>query len=374
MLLADKHPRELGAVSEPELLQGKYPFDELAGLETRENQILLDAAILRFLQHNICFRETLGSETLLIFPSLIKQKRPLRDDLPASDDISYVLRGRVENLYASLVVLLGYTPSFTRINHWQNQAQYEMHEREICGFRLIEEREGEIELVLYYGDKMPANGRAKFQELFEQFLYQRDVEVTPFPPVVCPNGHRQERATVIKRVREGKHFVFCEECGEKTNLPSFDKPQTIGIGASSWLQLEEAAARLRSTYEVQLTKVKGYRRTWAVPRCYLSRLPEQAAWAKILIQDVREAGVYVVEQSAQVRPDDFIIVLDTPAYQRAFQSSAPTLAADTPLVRERLGKAPVDFSHADGTGRNTRTDRLHVRRFLRPDSLPSEPV
>ncbi|MGA9996361.1 MAG: Rab family GTPase [Pyrinomonadaceae bacterium] len=93
VLLADKHPRELGAVSETELLQGKYPFDELAGLSPAESQILLDAAILRFLQHNICFRETLGDETLLIFPALIKQKRPLQDDLPSTDDISYVVRG-----------------------------------------------------------------------------------------------------------------------------------------------------------------------------------------------------------------------------------------------------------------------------------------
>ena len=60
MLLADKNPRELGAVSETELLQGKYPFEELKGLDQHEGQILLDAAILRFLQHNICFRETLG--------------------------------------------------------------------------------------------------------------------------------------------------------------------------------------------------------------------------------------------------------------------------------------------------------------------------
>ena len=156
MLLADKNSRELGAVSETDLLQGKIPFDELKGLDNHEGQILLDAAILRFLEHSICFRETLGNDTLLIFPSLIKQKRPLQDDLPATDDISYVVRGRVENIYASLVVLLGYTPSFSRINQWQNQAQYEMGAGEICGFRMIEEREGEIELVLYYDDKMPA--------------------------------------------------------------------------------------------------------------------------------------------------------------------------------------------------------------------------
>ncbi|HEX8650400.1 MAG TPA: TIR domain-containing protein [Pyrinomonadaceae bacterium] len=335
VLLADKHPRELGAVNETEILQGQYPFDELAGLSPAESQILLDAAILRFLQHNICFRETLNEETLLIFPALIKQKRPLQDDLPSTDDISYVVRGRVENLYASLVVLLGYTPSFTRINQWQNQAQYEMGEGEICGFRLIEDREGEIELVLYYGDQMPASGRFKFQELFEQFLYQRDVEVTRFPPVVCPNRHRQERATVIKRVREGKRFVFCEECGEKTDLPNFDQPQTIGIGASLWLQREEASARLRSKYEVQLTSIKSYRRGWAAPRCYVSRVNEQSEWAKELTKDLRDAGVYVVEQAAQVQPDDFVVVLDTPAYQKAF--TTPSLAADAPLVRARLG-------------------------------------
>jgi len=145
MLLADKNARELGAVSESDLLGGKIAFDELKGLEKAEGQILLDAAILRFLEHSICFRDTFGNDTLLIFPSLIKQKRPLQDEVPATDDISYVVRGRVENLYASLVVLLGYTPSFSRINQWQNQAQYEMDAGQVCGFRSIEEREGEIE-------------------------------------------------------------------------------------------------------------------------------------------------------------------------------------------------------------------------------------
>jgi small GTP-binding protein len=336
VFLADKNPRELGAVSETELLHGEYPFDETAGLSPAESQILLDAAILRFLQHNICFRETLNDETLLIFPALIKQKRPLQDDMPAADDISYVVRGRVENLYASLVVLLGYTPSFTRINQWQNQAQYEMGEGEICGFRLIEDREGEIELVLYYGDQMPADGRVKFQELFEQFLYQRDVEVMPFPPVVCPNGHRQKRDAVMEAVRERLLSVYCYKCGKQTDLPNFDRPPTIGIDASPWLQLEEAAARLRSAYEVQLTKVKGYRRGWATPRCYVSHLPAQETWAKELIHDLRDAGVYVVEQVTQVQPDDFVIVVDTPAYQKAFGTAA--LAADAPLVRARLGK------------------------------------
>lgn len=336
VLLADKHPRELGAVSETELLQGKYQFDELAGLPPAESQILLDAVILRFLQHNICFRETLGNETLLIFPNMIKLRRPLQDDLPSTDDIAYVVRGRVENLYSSLVVLLGYWPWFTRVNHWQNQAQYEMGEGEICGFRLKELREGEIELVLYYSDRVPLDGRAKFQEMFEQFLYQRDANVQRFPAVVCPNGHSQERDMVMMRAREHKQFMFCNECGTKFELPDFDKLQSIGTSASPWLQHQEAAARLRSAYEMHLTKIKAYRRNWTVPRCYVSHVDAQAAWAKQLIEDLRDAGVYVVEQAAQVQSDDFVVVLDTPAYQKAFH--ARLLAADRPLVKARLDK------------------------------------
>ena len=138
-LLADKHHLELGAVSESDLLQGKHDFDELQGLSDDEQQILLDAAVLRFLEHNICFRERLDDNVLLIFPGLIKQKRPLQNDIPSTDDISYIVRGRVENIYASLVVLLGYTPSFKRRNQWQNQAQYQTDTGHICGFRLVED-------------------------------------------------------------------------------------------------------------------------------------------------------------------------------------------------------------------------------------------
>ena len=259
VLLVDKHPYELGAVSETELLRGKYSFDELVGLDEDERHVLLDAAVLRFLEHNICFRENSDRDTLLIFPGLIKQKRPLVDDFSVVDDVSYIVRGRVENLYAMLVVLLGYTPSCIRIHQWKNQALYEMGKGEYCGFRLIEDREGEIELVLYYSDQMPQGGRISFQELFERFLYQREIDAMRFPPAVCLKGHQLERATVIRLIREGKTSAFCAECGDKAALPDLHKP-SIGTGMSSWLQKEEAAARLRSTYEAHLVHIKGYRR------------------------------------------------------------------------------------------------------------------
>ncbi len=337
VLQADKHPRELGALSETDLLHGNYPLPELADLGRQEQEILLDAAIARFVNHNICFRESLGAEALLIFPGLIKQKRPLLEETEIIEDISYVVRGRIENVYSALVVLLGYTQTFTRVNQWKNQAQYELGKGEICGFRLIEEHEGEIELVLYHNPAMPPFGLAMFQGLFEQFLYQRDVDVTPFPPVICPNGHRQERATVVRRVRENKTSTFCDECGAKVGLPEAGATGIPDGWSAEWIQREEALARLRSTYETYLVRVKGYRRDRAAPRCYLSHVPEQRQWVAELAQDLREAGVIVLEDLAQVQDSDALLIVSTPAYRRAWNSPDGAIKAASELIRRRLG-------------------------------------
>ena len=329
VLQADKHPRELGALSESALLRGDYKFSELDSLEQEEGEVLLAAAVLRFLSHNICFRETLGADTLLIFPGLIKQKRPLIDEVDSTDDVSYIARGRVENVYAALVVLLGYTQTFTRINQWQNQAQYELEKGEICGFRLIEEREGELEFVLYYSDIMPAYGRTMFRGLFEKFLYQREVQATRFPPVSCSKRHRQQRATVVNRVREGKAFLFCEECGEKIALPKLEEPQALETGDAAQVGREEAIARLRSSYETHLARVKGFRRDRAAPRCVLSAAPEQSDHVATLTRDLRDAGAQVLENTADRQSNDFTVSIGVGGTDRG--ETRKTLAFD---VRE----------------------------------------
>ena len=338
VLVADKHPRELGAISEGALLQGNYTFDELEGLEEAEKQILFDAAVLRFLEHNVCFRETLGTENLLIFPGLIKEKRPLIDNFETEEDISYIVRGSVENVYAGLVVLLGYTQTFTRINQWQNQAQYEMDAGEICGFRQIEERAGEIELILYYATATPKYARNMFQGLFEKFLYQRDVYVTPYPPLYCSKNHLQERATVIKRLRDQKDFLCCEECGERITLQTVEQPLSLGERDRQSVNRAEALANLRKSYEIHLSRVKGFRRDRVSPRCFISYLPEQSAWITQLVSDLRNAGVYIVENCTQVKSDDFILLIKTPNYSQAWKRQSDSLSEDIVLVQRRLNQ------------------------------------
>lgn len=38
------------------------------------------------------------------------------------------------------------------------------------------------------------------------------------------------------------NICVCDECGSRTDLSGFGEPQTIGTGASQWLQREEADA------------------------------------------------------------------------------------------------------------------------------------
>ncbi len=344
ILQADKNPRDLGAVSETGLLRGGYQFPELAGLGKAEQEVLLDAMVVRFLRHNVCFRETLGAETLLIFPGLIKQKRPLRDEVETFDDVSYLIRGKVENVYSAISVLLGYTQAFTRVSQWQNQAQYEFASGQVCGFRMQQEREGEVELVLYYSPATPAYGRNLFQGLFEKFLYERDVEVTRFAPVTCPAGHRQERATVVQRRREGKGFVFCGECGQKVMLAGTAEPPFLGSSVSRQVRHEESLALLRSAYEANLARVKAYRRDRAAPRCQLSYVGDETSWMRKLRQDLRDAGVYLIEQSADLADEDLVLLVGTAC---AARSPAILLLAggDGPVSRlaGSLDDTVVDF-------------------------------
>jgi len=367
ILEAEKHPKELGAVNETDLLRGRYQFDELKGLEQEEQQILIDAAILRFLEHNICFRQTLENDSLLIFPNHIKQKRPLESNIQSMEGTSYIVRGSIENLYARMVVLLGYTHSHTRLNQWQNQAQYTTQEGHICSFKLIEDNEGEIEFVLQYSKNMPEEERNDFQELFEHFLYQHKVDVTAYPSVLCPNGHIQERATVIKRLRDGKETVHCYECGEKTRLPIPAEQKAFAFEAPDWLKRDEATARLRGIYEEQISVVKSYRREWAAPRCYISFSPEDKEFATKLKYDLSEAGIFIIDNPVKTKDNDNIIIINSNSYDKALGNNE--LSDDRKLIQSHSknnGKGLITIKQSGITGKH---DISHCQ----PDSF-SEPT
>jgi small GTP-binding protein len=362
VLEARRNPLGLGALEEQLLMAGRYSFPELENLPADERDILLDAATLLFLKHNICFRETdpFGGKVYLVFPALINLKKPLLEDEETEDGTAYIVRGVVENVYASLVVLFGYTHVFTRTNQWRNQARYEVGDGLICGFRLDAESEGELNLVLYFGTNVGQPVRTLFRGLFESFLARRNLNVLRYEPVVCPNGHTINREVVRFRLSQGRMFAFCHECGARVTLSKADDPVQLTQAERRKVEEQSWAAARRSRFEQAVFQLVSYVESQKLPRpkCFISYAwghPEHERWVeRNLATDLQKAGINVVLDKwesaspgmsvprfvSRIADSDMMIVVGTPLYLEKFEnndsSTGSVVASEVDIISQRL--------------------------------------
>jgi hypothetical protein len=322
-----------------------------------------------FLEHNICFRETdpLNGRAYIVFPELINLKKPLiTDDAPTEDGVAYTVSGAVENVYASLVVLMGYTQTFTRTNQWRDHARYEVGEGHVCGFRLEAERAGELDFVFYFGTNTPTPSRMLFQSLFESFLARRNLTVRRYEPVVCPKGHTLNREVVRQRMFSGAGFAFCSECGNKVKLPKIDKPIQLTKQAAAKVEANNRAADQRSRFEQILYRLKNYamEQKIAVPDCFISYAWGNSThehWVeRNLATDLQKAGIMVVldrwENSRigasiarfveRVSETNRVIVVGTSLYRKKYDNKESiqgfVLAAEGDLIGQRMTGAEAE--------------------------------
>ena len=359
VLEARRNAKGLGALEEQRVLQNDYKFPELTDLDADEIKVMLDSTAALFLSSNMCFRETLGNATLLIFPELINLKKPHSNAENATvDDYSYTVAGSTENIYATLVVLLGYTNVFTRTEQWQDQAQYEVDSGDICGFRQLEERESEIDLLIYYSQTVSPESRQLFRALFERFLSRQSVTVIRYPPVSCSNGHPQERSTVARRIRERKGFMYCDECGERITLPLESDGLALGHKEIRAVKDEDDLTTLRTKFETTLAMLKAFTIDRPSPSCFISYAwgsPGDEKWVeKRLASDLRNAGIDVILDRwhnsevgtniarfvSVIGAADRIIVVGTPLYRQKYEnelsSDGSVVAAEVDLINVRL--------------------------------------
>jgi GTPase SAR1 family protein len=402
VLEARRNPKGLGSLEEQRVLAGDYAFPELLALDADERDVLLDSAVAMFLAHHVCFRETdpLSARVYLVFPELINLKRPaVKDREAVSDGVAYTVTGAVENVYASLVVLLGYTDVFARISQWRNQAEYVVGDGLVCGFRLEAEREGELDFVLYFGSAVGAPIRMLFQGLFESFLARRDLTVRRFEPVTCSNGHQLNRAVVREQIAAGNETVFCTRCGERLSLPRADVPIQLARQQRADLDIQRRTAGQRSRFEQALFRLKASLAAdpAAQPTCFISYAwghPEHEQWVeRELATDLAKAGITVildrwenarigasvprfVERAASA---DRVVVVGTPLYRAKYDNDNPmggfVVAAEGDIIGHRLtgtesSKLTVLPVLLDGTAETALPPLLHGRvygDFRQPD-------
>jgi small GTP-binding protein len=362
VLEARRNPKGLGSLDEQQLLDQQYSLREFEVLSSDERTILLDAATLLFLDHHLCVRETdpLSARSYLIFPELINLKKPMMGDAqPTEDGAAYTVTGAVENVYASLVVLLGYTTMFTRTNQWHNHARYEIGNGLVCGVRLDAERAGELDFVLYFGDTVGATVRTLFQSLFESFLGRKNVSVVRYDPVACANGHRLNRAVVRDYVRTGKTEAFCNECGQRLAIRTGEAIQLTTTEANE-VQSQRRAADRRSRFEQALFRLQAHVKEAAIeaPQCFISYAwgnPDQERWVeRNLATDLQKAGLVVVLDRwdnqrigasvarfvDRIAAADRVLIVGTPEYRRKYDNKRPmggyVAAAEGDLIGKRM--------------------------------------
>ena len=154
-------------------------------------------------------------------------------------------------------MLLGYTNLFRRTNQWQDRAQYEIGTGEVVGFRQVSEREGGVDLVLYYAKTASLGTRQLFESLFERFLSGRKVSITKYPPLVCSQcGYQQDRGEVKRRMIAKRTFVYCTECGEKVALPTGGEQLATPDSTRETVAVEATTAERKTFFEVALVRVK----------------------------------------------------------------------------------------------------------------------
>ncbi len=301
VLEARRNPMGLGVLEEETLLTGGYRFQELQKLDESEQEVLLDAVAVLFLEKNLCFRETFNQRIFLVFPSLINEKRPVTTEFQIVESGSYRVKGAVENIYSSLVVLLGYTNTFIRTHHWQNQAQYEMGDGEICGFQQTDYGDGEIELLIYYADNTPDPVRLAFQGLFERFLNRGGLEIFRYQPVICGGCHTQlARNVVMKQLERGRDFSFCNECGNKLILPNPEPLTRLSHREEIMLEAQQTVAQYRTNFAAALVRVKSLTRDLAEedhPSAFISYawgVSEHERWVLQFAKDLRDAGIAIL--------------------------------------------------------------------------------
>ncbi len=364
VLEARRNPKGLGSLEERRLLSGDYPFHELKGLTYDECDTLLDSAALLFLQHNVCFRESdpLNGQSYLVFPELINLNKPLlQEEIPTEEGVAYTVTGAIENVYASLVVLLGYTHTFTHAEQWRSQARYEMNGGLVCGFRQEAERDGELDFVLYFGKSVDHPVRKLFEGLFESFLARRNVTVSRYEPIVCPEcRHVLPRALVRQRLREDKDFAFCPECSKKLKLPRPDKPIQLTRQEHAAVEAQRWTADARSYFEQAIFRVQAHVKdqNLPTPECFISYAwgdKQQEHWVeRTLALDLQKAGLKVVldlwESTRiggsvprfieRIEKCDRVVVVGTPLYRKKYENKDTTtgyvVAAEVDLISNRL--------------------------------------
>ena len=174
------------------------------------------------------------------------------------------------------------------------------------------------------------------------------------------NGHLLDRSVARQKLKEGKAFTFCNDCGERLTLPTMAEPIQLTRNVQAQVELQRDAAEQRTRFEQAVFRVSAYVAEQKItpPETFISYawgVPEHERWVeKRLATDLQKAGIDVVLDrwhNAQIgasvarfveriEKSDRIVMVGTRPYRRKYENKDPAtgyvVAAEVDLINNRL--------------------------------------
>jgi hypothetical protein len=215
-----KHPKELGCISERDLLAGNLDYQDFERLPQDQETIVLKALNETLVSRAWCLKQLLDGEVVLTFPSYFRRERPQRPGHP-SVLVTYRFAGPADDIYATLVVRLHYTPAFESADLWRFAADFKTQTGKGLGLMLTRESEGNARIDLYFDADVGQDSRVLFARYVHDHLKEYAQNVMRLRHYACGNNKCKvysvplaDRTAIDEALASREDTVFCPRCGK----------------------------------------------------------------------------------------------------------------------------------------------------------------
>ncbi|HEY0511752.1 MAG TPA: TIR domain-containing protein [Thermoanaerobaculia bacterium] len=214
----DEHER--GCLPEERVLNGDLRYhSSMNRLGADEERFVLLAMHQTLVERGLCLREHTDRGPLLIFPSYYRRERQELTGHPAVL-VSYRFNGFLDDLYATLVVRLHHTSSFTQDQLWRYAADFKTLTGRKLGVKLTRRGEGAGELEVYFDPAIEIGEKIIFSKYAHEHLLQNGHDVVRLRHYVCPHCGTpvNNREVAMRRLEEGRKDILCVSCEKRVPL------------------------------------------------------------------------------------------------------------------------------------------------------------
>ena len=217
------HPQELGCIFESKLLSGELEYQDFIRVNRDDEKVLLVALNELFVEKAWCLRQPIDGDVILSFPSYFKRERDENPSHP-SMFVTFEFDGHVDEVYATLVVLLHHTKAFETVKLWKNAADFKTLTDQELGICLNRENEGRARLEIHFDPAISDETRALFLKYVENHLVTHGANVRRVRHYACKNkdcrrhGKRIPQDIVDDALEHNEFEIQCTKCGSKIQL------------------------------------------------------------------------------------------------------------------------------------------------------------